>query len=335
LRACFFARVANRGVLERVEYYKQDLDILHELGFEVQVATSMREIPFNVDLYFIWWWQWAFLPLLKGTLFHRACVITGAFDYHWPHYVMGTDYLRRPSWQRALMRYALARASTNVFVSQHEFDMICSKLKANNPRFIPLCVDTEVYRPGPQPREDFVLTFAWLQGSNAARKCIPEMVRAIPLVRKRHPEVRFVIAGEKGTAFPELERLARDLGVLNALEFPGVLTREKKIELMQRCQVYASPSLYEGFGLAILEAMSCGAPVVSSPVGAVPEVVADAALLVDGASPGAIADAINFYLEDGALREENGRRGRTRAETIFPYFRRKRELQKVFSEVCG
>ena len=196
-------------------------------------------------------------------------------------------------------------------------------------------MDTEVYRPGPQPREDFVLTFAWLQGSNAARKCIPEMVRAIPLVRKRHPEVRFVIAGEKATASPELERLARDLGVLDALEFPGVLTREKKIELMQRCKVYASPSLYEGFGLAILEAMSCGAPVVSSGVGAVPEVVADAGLLVDGASPGAIADAINIYLEDGALREENGRRGRTRAETIFPYLRRKRELQKVFSEVCG
>jgi len=321
--------------LERAEYYKQDLDILRELGFDVQIATNWREIPLDVDVYFIWWWQWGFLPLLKSALNPRPCVITGTFDYHWPHHGMGRDYLRRPSWQRVLMRYALERASTNVFVSQHEYDVICSKLKANNPRFIPHCVDTDVYRPGTQPRENFVLTFAWLHGSNASRKCIPEVIKAIPLVRERHPETRFVIAGEKGTAYPELERLARDLGVLDAVEFPGAVSRIKKIELMQRCCAYLSPSLYEGFGLAILEAMSCGAPVVSSPVGAVPEVVGDGGLLVDGKSPEAIAGAINRYLEDETLRGEKGCTGRTRAETLFPYGRRKRELQKVLSEVCG
>lgn len=335
MRACFFARVTDRGVLERAEYYKQDLDILRELGFDVRIATNWREISLDVDLYFIWWWQWAFLPLWKSTLSRRPCVITGTFDYDWPYFGMGRDYLRRPSWQKALMRYALERASTNVFVSQHEYEVICSKLKANNPRFIPHCVDTDVYRPGTHPRENFVLTFAWLNGSNALRKCIPEVIKAIPLVRERHPQTRFVIGGERGTAYPELERLARDLGVLEAVEFPGAVSREKKIELMQRCRAYLSPSLYEGFGLAILEAMSCGAPVVSSPVGAVPEVVGDAGLLVDGKSPEAIAGAINRYLEDEALQEDMGRSGRTRAKTVFPYSRRKREFQKVLSEVCG
>lgn len=335
MRACFFARVADRGVLERAEYYKQDLDILKELGFDVRVATSFAEIPLNVDFYFIWWWQWAFLPLLKSTWSRRPCVITGTFDYRWPRDEMGRDYLRRPSWQQALMRYALEKASTNVFVSQHEYEVISSELRANNPKFIPHCVDTEVYLPGTLPRKNFVLTFAWLQSGNANRKCIPEVIRAIPLVRERHPETRFVIAGERGTAYPELERMARDLGVFDAVEFPGAVTRKRKIELMQRCCVYLSPSIYEGFGLATLEAMSCGAPVVSSPVGAVPEVVGNAGLFVDGKSPEAIADAVIRYLEHGALREEKGRCGRIRAETVFPYIRRKRELQRVISEVCG
>jgi len=334
VRACFFANVPNRSVLERAEYYKQDLDILRELGFEVQIATNWREIPLNADLYFIWWWQRAFLPLTKTALNRRPCVITGTFDYEWPN-GLGMDYLRRPTWQKALMRYALGKASSNVFVSQHEYGAICRNLKVNNPRFIPHCVDTDVYQAGVQPREKFALTFAWLHQSNASRKCVPEVVKAIPLVLQRHPDMRFVIAGEKGTAHPVLEQLARDLGVLHAVEFPGVLSRERKIELMQRCSIYVSPSIYEGFGLAILEAMSCGAPVVSSPVGAVPEVVGDAGLLVDGKSPQEIADAICKYLDDDALRDEMGRQGRARAEKEFPYSRRKKEFEKVFSEICG
>lgn len=334
MRICFFAKVADPSVLERNEFYKQDLDILRELGCEVRVATRWQQIPRGVDLYFIWWWQWAFLPLMKNMFRRRPCVITGTFDYQWPDGI-GRDFVHRPAWQKAIMRYALEQASTNVFVSQHEYELICRDLKANNPRFIPHGVDTDAYRPGSQPREDFVLTFAWLQRDNAARKCIPEVIKAIPLVREKYPGMRFVIGGEKGTAYPELERLARDMGVFDAVKFLGVVPREKKIELMQRCRVYVSPSLYEGFGLAILEAMSCGAPVVSSPVGAVPEVVGEAGLLVDGKSPEAIAGAINQYLEDRALRERMGRCGRARAETVFPYSRRKRELEKVLSEVCG
>jgi glycosyltransferase involved in cell wall biosynthesis len=120
---------------------------------------------------------------------------------------------------------------------------------------------------------------------------------------------------------------------MDSVEFPGVISREQKISLMQHCKIYVSPSWYEGFGLTILEAMSCGAPVISSPVGAVPEVVGDAGLLVDGTSPEAIADAVNRYAEDATLREEVGRRGRIRAETEFPYSRRKRDLAKVIADL--
>ena len=81
--------------------------------------------------------------------------------------------------------------------------------------------------------------------------------------------------------------------------------------------------------------MSCGAPVVSSPVGEVPEVVADAGLLVDGSSPEAIAAAVNRYLEDDRLRGQMSQRARQRAETVFPRSRRKRELEKAITEMLA
>jgi glycosyltransferase involved in cell wall biosynthesis len=90
--------------------------------------------------------------------------------------------------------------------------------------------------------------------------------------------------------------------------------------------VYLQPTRYEGFGLAILEAMSCGAPVVTSPRGAVPEVVGDTALMVDGTSPEAIADGLLQYLENPSLREAMGQKARRRAVERFTYVERRDKM---------
>jgi glycosyltransferase involved in cell wall biosynthesis len=332
MRVCFFAKVHDRELLDRVEFYKQDIDILRELGHEVVIATNWAEISLDVDFYFAWWWQWGFLPFAKSTFWRKPCLITGVFDFRWPS---GIDYLHRPAWQQWLMRYSLKKAGANVFISEYEFREVTHALNVRNPLYIPMAVDTDIYREGAAPRENFVFTVAWMNSGNSTRKCVPEILRAIPLVLDRHPGMRFVIAGKKGSDHPGLEALARELGITGNVEFLGVVSRERKIELMQRCKLYLSPSRYEGFGLAILEAMSCGAPVISSPVGAVPEVVGDAGMLVDGTSQQAIADAVDRYMKDDALREELGRRARLRAETVFPYSRRKRELEKAISDISG
>jgi len=330
MRACFFARVKDRPTLERVEFYKQDIDVLRDCGFDVTIATRWREISGNADLYFIWWWQWAFLPLLKARRSGRPCLVTGTFNFETP--TRGA-YFSRPVYERALMAYALRHAAANVFVSELECRQVTQALRVNNPSYIPHGVDTDVYCPGTPVREDFLLSVAWLNQGNAQRKSVPETIKAFALLRDRYPRLRLLVVGERGSAYPELARLAQDQGLGSAVEFLGAIPRDEKISLMQRCRVYVSPSRYEGFGLAVLEAMSCGAPVVSSPVGAVPEVVADAGLLVDGTSPVAIADAVSRYLEDDALAAEMGTRGRHRAEQEFPYTRRRDEMKRVILQI--
>src|SRR5205814_9199823 len=129
------------------------------------------------------------------------------------------------------------------------------------------------------------------QRPNATRKCLVEVIEAAALVHDRRPDVKFVIAGAKGDFADEAAAIVRRLGAEQYLELPGAISKEEKIRLMQQCAVYLQPTRYEGFGLAILEAMSCGAPVVTSPSGAVPEVVGDTALMVDATSPASIADA--------------------------------------------
>src|SRR3546814_14258643 len=118
LHVCFFARVDDAQKLRHVGFYAQDIEALEASGHRVTIATSWREIPWNADVYFVWWWTYAFLPLVKAKLRRRPVIITGTFNLRW-----GTgDYFHRPLLQRIALRIALRLASLNIFVSKHEND---------------------------------------------------------------------------------------------------------------------------------------------------------------------------------------------------------------------
>lgn len=320
---CFFARVADRAVLDRVEFYAQDLRILRELGHDVHVATRPNELV-PADLYFCWWWTWAFVPLAFAKALRRPALVTGVFD-EWA-------YDARPRAQRALLAWALRAADANVFISELETRVVPARFRTRRPSYSPCIVDTAVYSPAPEPapaREPLVFTVAWLHAENAARKGIAEIVRAAPLVRARIPGVRFVIAGERGSGYPALQALAEKMGVADIIEFRGVISPEEKVELMRRCGAYLQPSRFEGFGLAVLEAMSCAAPVVTSAGGALPEVVGDAGVVLPDTSPSAIAEVVAGVLADPARGRALGARARARAVAAFSVERRRDDLRRA------
>src|SRR5215471_2936521 len=78
-RVCFFARVADPSVLERVEFYAQDIQILRDLGCDLHIATHLYDIR-PADLYFVWWWTWAFYPIAAARVLRKPVVVTGVID---------------------------------------------------------------------------------------------------------------------------------------------------------------------------------------------------------------------------------------------------------------
>jgi glycosyltransferase involved in cell wall biosynthesis len=88
---------------------------------------------------------------------------------------------------------------------------------------------------------------------------------------------------------------------------------QERLELLNRCRALVLVSLWEGFGLPALEAMACGAPVIAARAGALPEVVGEAALLVDPRDPAAIADAISRIDRDPSLARSLAAAGPARA----------------------
>ena len=104
--------------------------------------------------------------------------------------------------------------------------------------------------------------------------------------------MRLVLAGKPGDFTGELKALAQRLGVADRVEFRGMITQEEKLQSYRECIAYVQPTLYEGFGHALAEAVACGASVVSASRGAVPEVTGRHAACVDPNDITAIAEAM-------------------------------------------
>ncbi|MEG3163604.1 glycosyltransferase family 4 protein [Sphingomonas sp. PB2P19] len=300
MRICFYANLAahpdRKELLRRIEFYRLDLELLRDLGHEVVEATRPSEVVWDADLYYSWWWGHAIVPLAIARLRRRPIIVTGAFDYATCRgEIPGLCYLERPAWQRSLMRIVLRSADTNLFISQYEYDEVTDHLPVRRPVALPLAIDTETYRPDLDPstvREPYFFTVSLLTETNVRRKGVGTTIEAFARLADRFPEARLKIAGKHGDYIDVLRQRCAALNITSRVDFLGLIPEEEKLYHYHHCSAYVQPTLYEGFGHAIGEAVSCGTPVVTSLRGAVPEVVGPYGTCVDPHDLAALTEAM-------------------------------------------
>lgn len=150
-------------------------------------------------------------------------------------------------------------------------------------------------------------------GNFHPHKNLLRLIQAFQLVA-RDGWHQLVIAGKKDSRFfPVLEAMVEKLGLQGRVIFPGYIPGEDLPGLYAGATALVLPSLYEGFGLPVLEAMACGVPVIAAKSGAIPELVSGAGLLVDPMDPKDIGEAIHRVVTDCALRDRLVRVGVQRA----------------------
>jgi glycosyltransferase involved in cell wall biosynthesis len=141
-------------------------------------------------------------------------------------------------------------------------------------------------------------------------------------------DLQLVIAGKRGWLSEPIERRAAELGGADSVHFTGYVEDDDVPALLSGALAFVFPSLYEGFGLPVLEAMACGAPVIAANTSSLPEVAGDAALLVDPIDTVAIARAMRDLTASPALRDELRGKGFARAAQ-FTWERCARETLEV------
>ena len=169
----------------------------------------------------------------------------------------------------------------------------------------------------------FILAVSTLQ----PRKNYARLIQALARLPDR--EVRLVIAGGKGWLFEAIFAEVERLGLGGRVVFPGFVADGDLPALYSAARLLAYPSLYEGFGLPMLEAMACGTPVVASTASCLPEVAGGAALLASPTDVDELAAALDRALTDEALRLDLVARGHSRAGE-FTWDRSARQLLATY-----
>lgn len=339
----FFAKVADKKILSDVSFYEQDIRALEEMGFEVNVSNEFKDLFFSqYDVLYVWWWTYSLLPIVVSFFKGAKCVVAGAFHYATP-LMSGTDFVRRSWLYKKLIGIALRTAHMNIFVSGCEYDAVVNNLKVNNPRLVYHGIDTDLYSPLVQsaPVDDnssempVLLCISWMEKNNIERKCIREVVQALEILYERGVEAKLLLVGRPGPGYEEFKAFVSTMRCSGNIEFKGHVTEEEKINLLRRATVYVSPTLYEGFGIAIAEALAVGCPVITSKNGAVPEVVGRCSLFVDPLSPASIAQAIEYLLLNPENRLRLGRLGRRRVVNRYSYRKHSQRLAEAVLSLPG
>jgi len=180
-------------------------------------------------------------------------------------------------------------------------------------------------------KENYILAV----GNRNPRKNLKRVIEAFVSVADKYPKLELKIAGNYGWGEDDEKRIMNyELGIRNRIKLLGYVDDKNLVELYRHAVCLVYPSLYEGFGLPILEAMSLGCPVITSNVSSMPEVGGEAVLYVDPTNVKEISTTILRSIEVPELKNELIRKGIEQAKK-FSWTETTRMTRKVYSDVIA
>jgi alpha-1,3-rhamnosyl/mannosyltransferase len=253
----------------------------------------------------------------------------------------GSVSLRARLLFRPLFYLAFSASSGFIAVSQTTLEDFKARFKLGGKKAIVIhhAADPAFYPRSFEEKESVRLKyklpdrFILYVGSDKPHKNLGNLLKAFAKIKPR-VKIPLVLAGPKGHGSRNLMALTSRLGIEDYVYWLGRIPEEELPALYSAATAFVFPSFYEGFGLPVLEAMSCGAPVACSDIPALREVAGEAALYFNPYSIDAIAEAIVELIEDDGLRENLGGKGRIRA-SLFSWDEIASRTLAFYREVLG
>ncbi|MBM3130287.1 MAG: glycosyltransferase family 4 protein [Chloroflexi bacterium] len=305
-----FARVAWEQIVLPFLARQQRLDVLHSPHYTMPLVKSVRAVVTFHDLTFFLYPQ---MHLLYKRVFFRTMLPLSARR---ADALIAISHSTRADILRVL-RTPLERVTTIPYGIAPHFQPITDAQARDA-----FCKQHNLPRP-----------FILYVGNLEPRKNLPTLVRAFAqLVRAGLPHT-LVLAGSRGWHAAPIFATIRELDLSSRVVFTGYVPQSDLPMLYSAADLFVYPSLYEGFGLPVLEAMACGVPVITSNISSMPEVAGDAGILVDPNDAPALADAMSNLLTDSSLRATLAAKGLARAR-MFSWERTAQATLDVYTRVA-
>lgn len=185
--------------------------------------------------------------------------------------------------------------------------------------------DPELRRRYAADDETLCLTVCRLE----PRKDLPTLINAARIVNQAAPSIKFLIVGE-GICLLALKRMVKDYNLDKSVMFAGRVSEADLVRYYQIGDIFVLPTLYEGFGIVYLEAMVSGLPIISTRVGAVPEVVADCGVLIEPKNPELLAKAITDLTHNPEQKDNLRKKGLNRVKAEY----NREKIMSFYEEEC-
>lgn len=269
----------------------------------------------------------AFIPGETCPFFLKMPVVMSAFDFFhlkYPHLIKEEFSFPHRIHHRIASRLHYKRAALVFAISEDTKNDLMELCKVPEERIVvtPLGYDKTIFKPYPKDVIDAIKAkyhidkpyFINVSSGWGARKNLRRILGAFGrLHHSRHAEQLLLITGNKGNAYPEMMHAIRAHGIDAYVRLLGYLPQGDLAQLIAGADALVFPSLYEGFGLPVIEAMGCGCPIITSNNSALKEVAKDAAILVDPLSSESIEEAMSLLLESETTRNMYRQKSITRA----------------------
>jgi glycosyltransferase involved in cell wall biosynthesis len=291
------AGVEGRFALINIIYFARQ--IVQFLQISLREKPQIVHLPINFSWAF--WKEAAFILLARIM---RMKVVAhlheGVFDQY---------YLKSSSFNRRLIRWVMCRANVVVALSNSWKDFLLKEVSPDlNIEVVPNTVSPKFASAINNTKTASSEKIVLFVGGLGHKKGVFDILKAVPIVVSRIRDTQFLFAGnpENKSVGEEIERLCVEGKLNESVKFLGVITGQEKIDLFQEATIFVLPSYADNFPYALLEAMSSGLPVITTPVGAIPEIVEDGknGFLIEPGDYKALADRIIRLLSDSTLRHE-------------------------------
>jgi glycosyltransferase involved in cell wall biosynthesis len=214
----------------------------------------------------------------------------------------------RRRYKRVLIRHATRRTSAIITDSEFSRRQIIERFSVGEAKVFAIALGVALENGVPHAKADRpILLFV---GNLEHRKNLVRLVEAFRLLRdRRRIPHRLVLAGRPGHGWKDIRATIEKAGIRDFVDVPGYVSNEDLTNLYHSAELFVFPSVYEGFGLPVLEAMACGTPVACSAASSLPEVGGDAVEYFDPYSVEAMAAAIERVLGSPGLQAEMREKG--------------------------
>jgi glycosyltransferase involved in cell wall biosynthesis len=278
-RILFYSSVKEISLFYIQRFYAIDIFLLKENGYDVHVTNKIYSFLkfWKYNIAFIYFYRYGLFAGIIAKIFGKKVFYTGGIDSLDVSMTLPKKYRI----QKIFFKCCRLTANNCIIVSHSDMDNIKKIYKNTLPSKLSFSyhsIDIQKFNSTLQNKEKFFTTIVWMgEKGNTIRKGVDVAIKVFAFLTKKEEfkNYKFIIIGKKGSGTTYIENLCKELQVSDKVHFTGSISEDEKIDILKKSQFYFQLSIYEGFGIAALEALAAKNIVIHSGKGGLKDTIKD------------------------------------------------------------